>query len=77
MTVEQLAAALNMTTRTLNRKMKLLVQERPKDFITRVRKFQKASFNKAPLRFELLMDALNFHLRMVFRAVADLNGINS
>lgn len=23
------------------------------------------------------MDALNFHLRMVFRAVADLNGINS
>lgn len=37
MTVEQLAAALNMTTRTLNRKMKLLVQESPKDFITRVR----------------------------------------
>lgn len=37
MTVEQLAAALNMTTRTLNRKMKTLVQESPKDFITRVR----------------------------------------
>lgn len=37
MTVEQLAAALNMTTRTLNRKMKKLVQESPKDFITRVR----------------------------------------
>ncbi|WP_316504124.1 GlxA family transcriptional regulator [Klebsiella michiganensis] len=37
MTVEQLAAALNMTTRTLNRKMKTLIQESPKDFITRVR----------------------------------------
>lgn len=37
MTVEQLAAALNMTPRTLNRKMKMLVQESPKDFITRVR----------------------------------------
>jgi len=37
MTVEQLANALNMTTRTLNRKMKAFVQESPKDFITRVR----------------------------------------
>ncbi|HDC4441443.1 TPA: helix-turn-helix domain-containing protein [Enterobacter cloacae] len=37
MTVKQLAAALNMTTRTLNRKMKTLIQESPKDFITRVR----------------------------------------
>lgn len=36
-TVEQLAAALNMTTRTLNRKMAFLVQESPKSFITRVR----------------------------------------
>ena len=36
-TVEQLAAALNMTTRTLNRRMTLLVQESPKSFITRVR----------------------------------------
>lgn len=36
-TVEQLAYALNMTTRTLNRKMKALVQESPKGFITRVR----------------------------------------
>lgn len=36
-TVEQLAAALNMTTRTLNRKMVALVQESPKNFITRVR----------------------------------------
>ncbi|MDE7592231.1 helix-turn-helix domain-containing protein [Enterobacter bugandensis] len=42
MTVEQLAAALNMTTRTLNRKMKTLIQESPKDFITRVR-IEKAS----------------------------------
>lgn len=37
MTVKQLAAALNMTSRTLNRKMKTLIQESPKDFITRVR----------------------------------------
>jgi len=37
MTVEQLAEALNMTTRTLNRKMKSLLQESPKSFITRVR----------------------------------------
>jgi len=37
MTVEQLAEALNMTTRTLNRKMKALLQESPKRFITRVR----------------------------------------
>lgn len=36
-TVEQLAEALNMTTRTLNRKMTLLIQENPKNFITRVR----------------------------------------
>ncbi|WP_458022597.1 GlxA family transcriptional regulator [Kosakonia sp. BK9b] len=36
-TVEQLAAALNMTTRTLNRKMAALIQESPKAFITRVR----------------------------------------
>lgn len=36
-TVEQLAAALNMTTRTLNRKMVELVHESPKTFITRVR----------------------------------------
>ncbi|MEO3321390.1 helix-turn-helix domain-containing protein [Enterobacter cloacae] len=37
MTVKQLAAALNMTSRMLNRKMKTLIQESPKDFITRVR----------------------------------------
>ena len=37
MTVEELAEALNMTTRTLNRKMKALIQESPKEFITRVR----------------------------------------
>lgn len=37
MTVEQLAEAMNMTTRTLNRKMIALVQESPKHFITRVR----------------------------------------
>jgi len=36
-TVEQLAAALNMTSRTLHRKMQDLVQESPKSFITRVR----------------------------------------
>lgn len=36
-TVEQLAASLNMTTRTLNRKMTELTQESPKSFITRVR----------------------------------------
>lgn len=36
-TVEQLAAALNMTTRTLNRKITQLTQESPKNFITRVR----------------------------------------
>lgn len=36
-TVEQLAASLNMTTRTLNRKMTELTQESPKNFITRVR----------------------------------------
>lgn len=36
-TVEQLAAALNMTSRTLNRKMAELVHESPKTFITRVR----------------------------------------
>lgn len=36
-TVEQLAAALNTTTRTLNRKMKALVNESTKSFITRVR----------------------------------------
>lgn len=37
MTVEELAEALNMTTRTLNRKMKALIRESPKEFITRVR----------------------------------------
>jgi transcriptional regulator GlxA family with amidase domain len=31
MTVEELAEALNMTTRTLNRKMKALIQESPKN----------------------------------------------
>lgn len=36
-TVEKLAEALNMTTRTLHRKMILLIQESPKSFITRVR----------------------------------------
>ncbi len=36
-TVEQLAAALNMTPRTLHRKMRDLLQESPKSFITRVR----------------------------------------
>lgn len=36
-TVEQLSAALNMTSRTLHRKMHHLVQESPKSFITRVR----------------------------------------
>lgn len=36
-TVEQLAAALNMTTRTLHRKMGELAKESPKNFITRVR----------------------------------------
>lgn len=36
-TVEDLAAALNMTTRTLNRKMAELIHESPKNFITRVR----------------------------------------
>ncbi|WP_343464991.1 helix-turn-helix domain-containing protein [Pantoea sp.] len=36
-TVEQLAEALNTTTRTLNRKMKTLVNESTKSFITRVR----------------------------------------
>lgn len=36
-TVEQLAASLNMTTRTLNRKMAALIQESPQRFIKRVR----------------------------------------
>ncbi|NWK87761.1 GlxA family transcriptional regulator [Raoultella terrigena] len=36
-TVEQLAAALNLTPRTLNRRMIALIQESPKNFITRVR----------------------------------------
>lgn len=36
-TVEALAEALNMTTRTLHRKMMSLNQESPKSFITRVR----------------------------------------
>lgn len=36
-TVEELAQALNMTTRTLHRKMIFLNQETPKSFITRVR----------------------------------------
>ncbi|ELY3761673.1 helix-turn-helix domain-containing protein [Cronobacter universalis] len=36
-TVEQLAAALNMTTRTLHRKIRDLLHESPKNFIIRVR----------------------------------------
>ncbi|HDZ2895329.1 helix-turn-helix domain-containing protein [Klebsiella pneumoniae] len=36
-TVDQLAEALNLTPRTLNRKMTALIQESPKNFITRVR----------------------------------------
>lgn len=50
MTVEQLAAALNMTTRTLNRKMKTLVQESPKDFITRVRIETASVLLESPLK---------------------------
>lgn len=36
-TVEQLADAMNLTPRTLNRRMVALIQESPKNFITRVR----------------------------------------